>query len=65
MKKVRIRISTDGKATVSVEGVQGPACVELTKAFEEAIGEVQERQFCKEYQEEITEQTSEQTAETI
>jgi len=65
MKKIRIRIGKDGKTMLSVEGVQGSACVDLTKAFEEAIGDVQERRLCKEYHEEASEQTSEQTSETI
>jgi hypothetical protein len=65
MKKIRIRIGRDGKATISVEGVQGPSCLDLTKAFEQAIGEVQERRLCKEYHEEVSEQATEQSKETI
>ena len=65
MKKIRILIGKDGKATVSVEGVQGKACLELSKIIEDAIGDVQERKLCDAYHEEVTEQTSEQTSETI
>ena len=65
MKKIRIRIGKDGKATVSPEGVQGPACLDLTKTFEQALGEVEERQLRQEYHEEVTEQTNEETSETL
>lgn len=65
MKKMRIRIGKDGKATVKVEGVSGPGCVELTKAFEEAIGEVEERELTDAYHEEVQEDVSEDIEETL
>jgi hypothetical protein len=64
MKKIRIHIGKDGKATVSVEGVVGPGCVELTQAFEQALGIVEERKLGDAYYEEVSEQTTVQTTET-
>jgi len=56
MKKMRIRIGRDGKTTVAVEGVAGPACLEFTKLVEQAVGVVEKRvhteDFHKEEQEE-------------
>lgn len=65
MKKIRIHIGKDGQATVSVEGVPGPACLDLTKAFEQALGRVQDRRLCQEYHEQPSETTTEQTTETL
>jgi hypothetical protein len=65
MKKIRILIGKDGKATVSVEGVQGPGCLDLTKIIEQALGEVQERKLCDAYHEEVNESVTEQTKETL
>ena len=65
MKKMRIRIGRDGKATVRVEGVVGPGCLDLTKAVEEAIGEVEERELTDAYHEEVSEDITENLEETI
>lgn len=65
MKKIRILIGKDGKATVSVEGVQGKACLDLSRVVEEALGEVIVRQLCDDCHEEVSEQTTEQSRETI
>jgi len=65
MKKIRIRIGKDGKTTVQVEGCTGPSCVDLTKAFEQAVGDVEERKLTDAYQEEARETTTEQTSESI
>ena len=47
MKKMRIRIGRDGKARVQVEGAVGEECLDFTKVFEEAMGEVEERIMCE------------------
>ncbi len=65
MKKIRIRIGRDGKTAMQVEGVAGPGCLELTKAFEQAIGEVEERTLCDAYHQEVSEEVSEDLEETI
>jgi hypothetical protein len=65
MQKIRILIGKDGKATVSVDGVQGPGCLELTKVIEQALGEVQERKLCDAYHEEVSEQATEQVNQSI
>ncbi len=65
MKKIRVRIGKDGQCTVQVEGAVGPGCVEWTKAFEQALGEVQERKLCAEYHEEPPINVTDQTMEMI
>ncbi len=40
MKEIKIMIHK-GKARVEVSGVQGPACKELTKQIEAALGQVE------------------------
>jgi len=65
MKKMRIRIGKDGRATVKVEGVVGPGCLEFTKAIEEAIGEVEERELTDAYHQEAIEGVSENVEETL
>jgi hypothetical protein len=59
MKRIRIRIGKDGQTTFAVEGVREEAetvasrenipdlaCGKLTKALEEAVGQVVERRVC-------------------
>ena len=65
MSKMRIKIGRDGKATVQVEGVAGPGCVEFTKAFEQAIGEVEDRKLCNDYDVEPGPTVSEDLEETL
>ena len=45
--------------------MSGPGCLELTKAFEEAIGEVEERDLTDAYYEEVSEEISEDVEETL
>ena len=37
-------ISREGKVRLEVDGVRGPACLDVTKALEESLGCVTERQ---------------------
>ncbi|MCO6455035.1 MAG: DUF2997 domain-containing protein [Pirellulaceae bacterium] len=43
MKKMRIRIKTDGKTTIQVEGATGDECLDFTRLVEQALGEVEDR----------------------
>jgi hypothetical protein len=41
--EIRIHISCEGKVRLEVDGLLGPACLELTRGLEECLGEVTER----------------------
>jgi len=41
--EIRVLIGMDGTYEVDVKGVKGKKCVDLTKAFESALGSVQKR----------------------
>jgi len=47
MKKMKIRIGRDGKTTLQVEGAVGDECLEFTRAFEQALGAVENRVMCE------------------
>ncbi len=62
MKKVKITIRKDGTQKVEALGVVGEGCEELTRSFEQRLGEVEgERVYKPEY--EMTEEEHEQTRE--
>ena len=42
-------IDPDGNITITVEGVKGKDCTELTKQLEEALGVVIDQQYTSEY----------------
>ena len=46
MAEIEIVISADGQVTVEVKGAVGASCTDLTRALEEALGEVEAR-TCK------------------
>ncbi len=48
-QEIDIQISPDGKVTLKVRCVAGQACVELTRALEEELGIVVEREKTSEY----------------
>lgn len=48
MAKIRIEF-LNGRSTVSVKGVKGKSCTDITKAVEEALGKVEKKEFTKEY----------------
>jgi hypothetical protein len=52
---VRIRVSPEGNATISVKGVKGRSCKELTKTFEEGLGKVVSSENTSEMYEKETE----------
>jgi len=39
----------NGKTTITVNGVKGKSCTDLTKAVEEALGKVEKRELTSEY----------------
>ena len=53
MKKMHIRIGRDGKTEIRVEGGQGDDCLAFTRAIEQAIGAVEQRELCPEYHDEV------------
>jgi hypothetical protein len=42
-QELEFSIDDDGKISIKVVGAQGPECLELTKAIEEALGVVTDR----------------------
>ena len=44
MHELTIFISPEGKVRLEVDGVRGPSCLDVTKAIEESLGSVTERQ---------------------
>lgn len=48
--KIRIEFF-NGKSTISVSGVKGKACTDITKAVEEALGKVEKREYTTDYKE--------------
>ena len=51
MKRQEITVTIDehGQATVSVSGIDGPACEAATESLEEALGAVRSRERTPEY----------------
>lgn len=50
-KKMIVRIGRDGATTIRVEGGEGDNCLVFTRAIEEALGVVQQREFTAEFHE--------------
>ena len=46
MKKMHIRIKTNGKTEIRVEGGQGDDCLAFTRSVEQALGAVDTRKLC-------------------
>jgi hypothetical protein len=64
MKKMRIRIGRDGQTQIRVEGGQGDNCLSFTRAVEQALGAVEQREPLPECHEEpvaVTETAQERT----
>ena len=45
IKKMRIRIGLDGRTTIRVEGGEGSDCLSFTRAVEQALGPVEQREM--------------------
>lgn len=55
MAEIKIRIGKDGKVNLSVAGVKGGACKDLTKALEKALGLVESTKATSEmYEQKVT-----------
>jgi hypothetical protein len=52
MKKMRIRITRDGRTEIRVEGGEGADCLAFTKSMEQALGAVQTRELTADYEQE-------------
>ncbi len=52
MKKMRIRVTNDGRTEITVEGGEGGDCLEFTKAMEQALGQVEQRELTEDYEKE-------------
>jgi hypothetical protein len=48
-KKMRIRITSDGKTEIRVEGGEGDDCLAFTRAMERAVGKVKQRELTADY----------------
>lgn len=48
-KKMRVRITHSGRTEIKVEGGQGDDCVTFTHSLEQALGQVQHREFTADY----------------
>ncbi|MDO9325744.1 MAG: DUF2997 domain-containing protein [Methanoregula sp.] len=55
MQELEITIDNEGRVLVHVTGVKGEECLALTKALENAVGDVQERSFSSDYYEQPVE----------
>ena len=62
MPEIEIIVATDGTVTLEAKGVVGASCLDLTKAIEQALGEVESRECKTEFYEqaEAGEQVSQQ-----
>ena len=41
MREIKLTIGQDGKVNIDVAGVKGPACKDLTKSIEVALGKTE------------------------
>jgi len=48
-EEITVTITPDGRATITVKGVGGPRCEELTAELEQALGNVCNKQHMAEY----------------
>ncbi len=48
-REIEVTIGPDGQVTLRPKGVQGSACLDLTKDLEAALGEVVSRELTPEY----------------
>ncbi len=49
IKKMRIRIGRDGRTRIAVEGGEGDNCLAFTRAVENAVGAVEQRELTADY----------------
>jgi hypothetical protein len=53
MKEIVIRIGVDGKVKVSVSGVKGGSCKDITKSIENALGSAENSEPTEEFYEQL------------
>ena len=51
-QNIEIKINNEGKVFLEVSGVSGKKCLELTKELEKSLGEVENREFKPEFDDE-------------
>ena len=51
-QNIEIKIGKDGKVFLEVSGVNGKKCLLLTKELEEALGDIENREFKPEFDDE-------------
>lgn len=47
--KIQILVSPEGEVTITVKGVKGKACKEMTRRYEEALGKAVKVEKTKEF----------------
>lgn len=52
--EIEVLIGADGTVTIKTHGLRGEACIEETKALEQAVGKVQRREKTSEYYEQAS-----------
>ena len=57
-QEITVTIDQDGKATVTVSGIDGPACQAATETLEQALGAVRSRERTPDYHRVCQQQTS-------
>ena len=55
MPELEVVVSPDGTVTVEVKGAAGPGCLDISRALEEALGEVESRSCKVDYNEQVAE----------
>ena len=55
MAEIEIIVSKDGVVTVEAKGAVGATCLDLTRAIENALGEVESRECKVEFYESVAE----------
>jgi hypothetical protein len=63
MKKIIVKVLPDGNVKFEVKGIKGKKCIDFTKDFEEAIGEVVQRYYTSEFYQTESEVSLEDTRE--
>ena len=57
-QEITVTIDQNGRATVAVSGIDGPACLTATEALEQALGAVRSRERTSQYYRACQQQTS-------